>query len=106
MSARKKPAKAAKRVERFVWRDVTLTATHTPNYLSDGWSHIELRVVRPKGIPLPITETGYLSHFLSEDDLEAAGGPAAFFRAWLEREATSKRYRLAFAKWQQLDLFA
>lgn len=92
-------------LERFAWRSVTMTATHTPDYISTGWSHIELRVVRPKRKPVPITDTGYLSYFLEEDELIAAGGAMAFFRAWLDREAGSKAYARALAAWAQLDLF-
>lgn len=97
---------ARKTTERFTWRGVSMTATHTRNWLSDGWSHLELRVVKPKGIPVPITTTGYLSHFTEEDLVRTAGGPAAFFLAWLDREAGSKKYLSTLARWQQLDLFA
>ena len=91
---------------RLVWRGIVCRVTHERDYISKGWSHIELRVVRPKGRPLPITDTGYRSHFLDEDVLYAAGGPVSFFHAWLDREANTKAYRKALAKWQQLDLFA
>jgi hypothetical protein len=102
----KTKARPRKSVERFTWHGIEMSATHSPDYISAGWSHLELRVLKPKGRPVPITDTGYLSHFLDEDDLKAAGGPAAFFLAWLEREASSKAYKLALARWQQLDLFA
>ncbi len=105
-TAAKTKARPRKSVEKFTWRGIELSATHSPDYISAGWSHIELRVVKPKGRPVPITDTGYLSHFLDENDLKAAGGPAAFFLAWLDREADSKAYRKALARWQQLDLFA
>ena len=91
---------------RLVWRGVVCRVRHRRNYLSRGWSHIELTVVSPKGRPLPITDTGYLSHFLDEDDLYAAGGPVSFFRAWLDREAKSKAYLKALARGQQLELVA
>jgi len=105
-TAEKTKARPRKSVEKFTWRGIEMSATHTPDYISAGWSHIELRVVKPKGRPVPITDTGYLSHFLDEADLKAAGGAVAFFRAWLDREADSKAYRKALARWQQLDLFA
>lgn len=101
-----KKAAPRKTVQRFTWRGVEMTASHEPNYISDGWTHIALRVIKPKGKPVPITDTGFRSHFLDEDEVVEAGGAAAFFRAWLDREAESKAYRLALAKWQQLDLFA
>jgi len=102
----KTQSRPRKSVEKFTWRGIEMLATHSPNYISAGWSHIELRVVKPKGRPVPITDTGYLSHFLDEADLKAVGGAVAFFRAWLDREADSKAYRRALARWQQLDLFA
>jgi hypothetical protein len=58
------------------WRGITRRADHTPNYINDGWSHIELRVLAPQGAPLRITSTGYLSHFLSEDHIVACGAAA------------------------------
>lgn len=105
MSRAKTRKKAQPAVERFTWRGVTMTAKHTPDYISTGWSHIELHVLRPKHKPVPITDTGYRSHFIDEDELRAAGGAAAFFHAWLEGEATSKAYLVALARWAQLDLF-
>lgn len=102
----KRKREPRKTTERFTWRGIEMTATHSRDYISTGWSHLELRVVKPKGKPVPITDTGYLSHFLDEDTLAAAGGPAALFLAWIEREATSKAYAKTLARWQQLDLFA
>ena len=34
------------------------------DYLWNGTSHIEVHIVRPKRAPIPITETGYHSHFI------------------------------------------
>jgi len=102
----KTKARPRKSVERFTWRGIEMSATHEPNYISTGWSHIELRVLKPKGIPVPITSSGYLSHFLDEADLKTAGGLSAFFRAWLDREANAKVYLKSLARWRQLDLFS
>ena len=55
---------------KLIWRDVTCRVRTTPNYISKGWTHIELIVTAPKDAPLPITSTGYLSHFLDEDELK------------------------------------
>jgi hypothetical protein len=91
---------------KLVWRFATCRVRHTRDYISAGWSHIELMVVSPKGAPLPITSTGYRSHFLDEEQLIAAGGAVAYFTAWLDREATSKAWAKAEFKWRQGDLFA
>ena len=61
--------------------------------------------VKPKGAPLPITGTGYLSHFLDADLLAKHGGPVAFLLGWLEREARTKAWAKAEFKWRQLELF-
>lgn len=104
----KAPTQAQKKAAtaKLVWRDVTCRVRHTPNYLSKGWSHIEIIVVTPKRAPLPITETGYRSHFLDEELLKKAGGPVRFFLDWIEREATTKAWAKADFKWRQGDLFA
>jgi hypothetical protein len=91
---------------RLTWNDVVLSVRHQPDYISKGWDHIELRVVAPKGAILPITSTGYLSHFVVAHELTAAGGPVAIFTAWLERESNTKKWRESKFKLRQLDLFA
>ena len=93
------------RAQRFTWRHVTLSVKHTRDYLVPGQSHLELRVIAPKGCPVPITDTGYRSHFLGREELEAAGGPVAFMTAWLDREASGKAYKDADLRWRQGDLF-
>ena len=101
-----KTRKPATTTFKLVWRDLTCRVRHTPNYLSKGWSHIEIIVVSPKKAPLPITETGYRSHFLDEELLKKVGGPVTFFLNWIEREATTKAWARAEFKWRQGDLFA
>ena len=90
---------------RITWRHVRCRLVHTRNYLDQGWSQLEIEVVNPKDAPLPITETGYRAHYISEDDLVAAGGAIAFVNEWLDREAKTKRYAKAEYKWRQLTLF-
>ena len=106
--ARRSRAKALPKTvtHKLVWRHATCRVRHTRDYISKGWSHIELMVTSPKGAPLPITSTGYLSHFLDAADLAAAGGPVAFFLAWLDRDATTKAWHRAEFAWRQGDLFA
>ena len=113
-AARKRAATSKKRTattaktstHTLVWRDVTCRVRHTPTYLSKGWSHIEIIVQRPKGAPLPITQSGYCSHFLDQDQLATAGGPVRFFQEWIEREARSKTWHQIDFRSRQGDLFA
>lgn len=59
----------------------------------------------PERAPLPITETGYKSHFCDRREIEAAGGPVAYALAWLDMAADSKTWREACAARRQLSLF-
>ncbi|MBS0473096.1 MAG: hypothetical protein JSR60_18645 [Proteobacteria bacterium] len=52
-----------------------------------GLTHLSIHVLEPSTLKLPITETGYRSHFLSE--AEELGGPLAYVRAWLDAEAAA-----------------
>ena len=88
------------------WQHVTFRVRHTPNYLIKDTHHLELIVIDPKREPLPITETGYLSHFSYEPPLPNAKAALAFFLDWIEREAKTKRWQRADLKRRQLDLFA
>ena len=62
-------------------------------------------MVRPKRAPIPITETGYRSHFIDTLDLINAGGAVTFVTAWLDREAKSKDWQNREFKLRQGDLF-
>ena len=106
-ASRKKPTrkKSVTTTHKLVWRHVTCRVRHTPNYISKGWSHIEIIVLKPKGAPIPITSTGYLSHFLDAEMLAAAGGPVRFFLDWIERESRTRQWAKAEYKWRQLELF-
>lgn len=52
-----------------------------------GYSHLELESIAPERAPLPMTGTGYRSHFIDADSVECLGGPAAYVEAWLAEEA-------------------
>lgn len=58
-------------------------------------AHLEIEAVEPAKSPLPMTETGYRSHFGSADDVDAEGGPVAFVRASLEHAAQSPEWKNA-----------
>ena len=50
--------------------------------------------------PLPVTETGYRSHFIPAGTVAEHGGAVAFVTAWLEHEAARTGWSGA-----QLSLF-
>jgi hypothetical protein len=103
--SKSKRPKPGPTTHKLVWRDITCRVRHTPDYLSKGWSHLEIMVVKPKSAPLPISGTGYRSHFLDVELITKAGGPVVFFERWLDSEATTKAWARADFKWRQGDLF-
>ena len=84
---------------------VRIRITHAREYLFAGSDHLQIESIDPEKAPLPITGTGYLSHFISPIALANAGGPVAFVTAWIERETKGKAWTKAAAKKAQGDLF-
>ena len=90
---------------RFAWRGIEIKATYTPL----KWSviaHLEIRSVQPPGEPLPITTTGYRSHFHRPGTIEALGGDViAQVTAWLDEEAAKPEWRAHIERSRQGELF-
>lgn len=84
---------------------ITIRITHARDYLSSGSDHIEVESVAPKKAPMPITETGYRSHFIPALDLINAGGPVTVVTNWLAQEAKGKAWSKAATQKAQGDLF-
>jgi hypothetical protein len=84
---------------------VRIRITHARDYLVDGTDHIEVESIKPKKARLPITATGYLSHFIPALQLINAGGPVTFVTAWIDSEAHGKAWQKQAATKAQGDLF-
>ena len=84
---------------------VAITIRHTRDYLVAGSDHIEIESGKPKRAALPITETGYLSHFIDRQELRLAGGPLQFVKSWLQCEERSKEWVKRDHAARQADLF-
>ena len=86
------------------WRSFRLLIRYQANYLWPGTDHIEVYVVHPKHAVIPITETGYRSHFIDQEELSLAGGAVNFITDWLDREAAAKKWKVRELAAQQLKL--
>ena len=112
-------AARAKRVERrriqwrrFDWRGITIAVAYEADWLGSGKlgsdlarAHLQIEAVKPERARLPITETGYLSHFIGRHVIESAGGPSAYMTAWLDEAAKDRRWIEAEDQARQLSLF-
>lgn len=66
------------------WRGISLAITYTPEKFGMV-DHIELHT--DNRVALPVTETGYRSHYVDCGTVSAHGGAVAFVTAWLDHEA-------------------
>ena len=79
------------------WSGIEILISWEANWLniSSGidMAHLEIETVYLARAKLPITETGYLSHFISPSTVETFGGPRAYVEAWLETESQAPDWR-------------
>ena len=74
-------------VHHFTWQGIEIEAIYMPVRFG-VIAHLEVRSINPPRAPLPITETGYRSHFHPCGTVEANGGDVvAQVVAWLDEEA-------------------
>lgn len=86
----------------FTWQGIAIEATYTPRDYCGVIAHLAIRSIAPEGAPLPITETGYRSHFHQPGTIEALGGDVvAQVTAWLDEEATKPAWLAS----RQMSLF-
>ena len=81
----------------IIWRSIQIEITYTPDQFGMV-DHIELHTENKT--PLPVTETGYRSHFMNKGNVAHNGGAVAFVTAWLDHEAEQTNWSNA-----QLSLF-
>jgi hypothetical protein len=90
---------------RLTWQGIAIDVTYTPR----KWgitAHLEIRSISPDRAPLPITRTGYRSHFHECGTVEAHGGDvAAQVTAWLNDEAKKPEWQAHVARTKQGELF-
>jgi hypothetical protein len=84
------------------WRGIQLDILHTVKQYGD-FDHIE--IYSEERVPIPITETGYKSHFLPASHLEEYAGAVAYVQAWLNHEANKDAWEKYEAESLQLCLF-
>ncbi|MDO7837342.1 hypothetical protein Q4610_20050 [Sphingobium sp. HBC34] len=90
----------------FTWQGIEIEAIYEPL----KWkvtAHLEIRSISPAGARLPITDTGYRSHFHRPGTIEAEGGNVvAQVIAWLDEAAATDTDWTAYVKAsRQGDLF-
>lgn len=91
---------------RIDWEGIALSVRWMPEWFGVRVHEIgHLEIESEDRQPLPVTETGYRSHFVHREYVEEAGGPVAYVRAWLDHEAQSESWTATSEARKQLSLF-
>lgn len=86
----------------LVWEGREIFVTFIPNWSTHvDIAHLEIRCDEP----LPITETGYKSHFTNRENIDEYGSAVNFVKKWLEYEAGKSGWKKSEAASNQLSLF-
>jgi hypothetical protein len=86
------------------WEGIKISIAHTHKQ----WGvieHIEIKSIDPVNAVLPITGTGYKSHFIVEERLNQYASPIDYVRAWLEFEAAKPEWKARQEDSRQYSLF-
>ena len=87
----------------IVWHGVSVEITYRKRRWKSDFDHIELQV--KDGRIIPVTETGYRSHFLPAGIVEEHGGPESYVLAWLDHEAENPDWKKRESASRQMSLF-
>mgnify|MGYP001769057729 CR=1 FL=1 len=88
---------------RLEWRGIGITVAYRPRCYGGIIAHLELHA--DGRAPIPITGTGYRSHFIPCGEVEAHGGALAYVSAWLFEAEKQPEWCERQAKEQQMVLF-
>ncbi|MEP1697935.1 MAG: hypothetical protein ABJJ69_15465 [Paracoccaceae bacterium] len=90
---------------RIMWQSIEIEAVYDPlkwNVIA----HLEIRSINPERAPLPITETGYLSHFHQPGTMEANEGTLVEqIILWLDERAKQPHWQRHLEATRQGELF-
>ncbi|EBA04692.1 hypothetical protein RB2150_11421 [Rhodobacteraceae bacterium HTCC2150] len=85
------------------WRGVTICIVFRKRRWNSDFDHLEITTMNDAQIP--ITETGYRSHFSPDGIVEEYGGPEAYVLAWLDHKADSEAWKKREESSRQMSLF-
>ncbi len=90
----------------IAWCGIKIEIRYDPAWLGlPGAAHLDITAVLPERAVLPISDTGYRSHFTTPEVIAAAGGPVAFVVLWLDHEAQSAAWKKREEAARQMSLF-
>lgn len=92
-------------IHHMTWEGIEIELTYEPKKW-DVIAHLEVRSINPECAPLPITETGYRSHFHPCGTVEESDGTLIEqVTTWLNEKTKSKDWQYHLEASRQLSLF-
>jgi len=95
----------------FDWKDYRIEVRYCPSWsrsyeevYGEGMAHLEIISPEEPRRALPVSETGYISHFTPARFVEDEGGPVAFAQNWLDEAAQSPKWEKLEAASRQMSL--
>jgi len=88
-------------IHQIEWQGIAITITHRKTYPISGFGHIEVQANQR----LPITETGYRSHFISDQELSGFKDAQDYVTQWLEATCKTKEWLAHVESLRQPSLF-
>lgn len=97
----------AKQTYRLHWQGIEIEARYEPACWSGAIAHLEIESVNPARARLPMTDTGYQSHYHPIGTIEAEydGDVIKAVTDWLNQEAQSKAWKTYVESSKQLTMF-
>jgi hypothetical protein len=101
---------AAYQTHETSWQGIPLSVSYCPDFCPAfrevmGRQVAHLTITAADRQPLPVTETGFRSHFTGPELVESEGGPGAFVLTWLDLAAQSPEWQARQQAAAQLTLF-
>ena len=80
---------------KLTWQGINIEARYDPEYCKDVVAHLELESINPPRAQLPMTQTGYRSHFHPIGMIEAkyGGDIIAVVTNWLKNKTKPETWR-------------
>jgi len=88
-------------IQTIVWQEISIEVTFEAQSFSESHCHLQVKADQA----LPITETGYRSHFMHVEELTDYKDHIAYLIAWLDHSAKSKGWQEHVERSRQGNLF-
>lgn len=95
---------------KLIWNTIAIDVTYDNDWSKAhreimGFSMGHLEIKSEDRVRLPITETGYKSHFIAATEIKEYGGAEKYVTDWLEEKSKSKDWQNYWRSSKQLSLF-